>query len=91
MSPAQLAGGDHAAHAPADAQLAVQPDRQRSTRAPNSKRSPTSCSTPTLAILSDEIYEQLIYGDAKPTCFATLRPGLPSARSRSAARARATP
>jgi len=27
-------------------------------------------------ILSDEIYEQLTYGDAKPTCFATLRPGL---------------
>jgi aspartate aminotransferase len=29
-----------------------------------------------LAVLSDEIYEQLTYGDAKPTCFATLRPGL---------------
>src|SRR5438874_1665514 len=28
------------------------------------------------AILSDEIYEQLTYGDAKPTCFATLRPEL---------------
>jgi aspartate aminotransferase len=27
-------------------------------------------------ILSDEIYEQLCYGDAKPTCIATLRPGL---------------
>lgn len=27
-------------------------------------------------ILSDEIYEQLCYGDATPTCFATLRPGL---------------
>ena len=27
-------------------------------------------------ILSDEIYEQLTYGDAKPTCVATLRPGL---------------
>ena len=27
-------------------------------------------------ILSDEIYEQLCYGDAKPTCLATLRPGL---------------
>ena len=27
-------------------------------------------------VLSDEIYEQLTYGDAKPTCFATLRPGL---------------
>ena len=27
-------------------------------------------------MLSDEIYEQLTYGDAKPTCFATLRPGL---------------
>jgi aspartate aminotransferase len=25
------------------------------------------------AILSDEIYEQLTYGDAKPTCIATLR------------------
>jgi aspartate aminotransferase len=28
------------------------------------------------AVLSDEIYEQLTYGDAQPTCFATLRPGL---------------
>ena len=28
------------------------------------------------AILSDEIYEQLTYGDVKPTCLATLRPGL---------------
>ncbi len=29
-----------------------------------------------LAVLSDEIYEQLVYGDARATCFATLRPGL---------------
>jgi aspartate aminotransferase len=29
-----------------------------------------------MAILSDEIYEQLTYGGAKPTCVATLRPGL---------------
>ena len=28
------------------------------------------------AILSDEIYEQLIFGSAKPTCVATLRPWL---------------
>src|SRR5262245_40795672 len=28
------------------------------------------------SILSDEIYEQLTYGDAQPTCFATLRPEL---------------
>jgi aspartate aminotransferase len=27
-------------------------------------------------VLSDEIYEQLCYGDARPTCFATLRPEL---------------
>ena len=27
-------------------------------------------------VLSDEIYEQLTYGDVKPTCFATLRPEL---------------
>src|SRR4051812_27664980 len=27
-------------------------------------------------VLSDEIYEQLCYGDARPTCVATLRPGL---------------
>jgi aspartate aminotransferase len=27
-------------------------------------------------ILSDEIYEQLTFGSAKPTCVATLRPGL---------------
>lgn len=27
-------------------------------------------------ILSDEIYEQLTYGDSKPTCVATLRPAL---------------
>ena len=29
-----------------------------------------------LGVISDEIYEQLVYGDAKATCFATLRPGL---------------
>ncbi len=29
-----------------------------------------------LAVLSDEIYEKLMFGDAKPTCFATLRPEL---------------
>ncbi len=29
-----------------------------------------------VGVLSDEIYEQLTYGDAVPTCFATLRPGL---------------
>lgn len=29
-----------------------------------------------VGVLSDEIYEQLCYGDARPTCFATLRPGL---------------
>jgi aspartate aminotransferase len=29
-----------------------------------------------LAILSDEIYEKLVFGDARATCFATLRPGL---------------
>src|SRR5438105_2636336 len=30
-----------------------------------------------LAVLSDEIYEQLVYGDARATCFAALRPELP--------------
>ena len=29
-----------------------------------------------VGVLSDEIYEQLTYGDVLPTCFATLRPGL---------------
>src|SRR3954469_16705958 len=29
-----------------------------------------------LAVLSDEIYERLVFGDAQATCFATLRPGL---------------
>lgn len=29
-----------------------------------------------LTVISDEIYEQLIYIDEEPTCFATLRPGL---------------
>jgi aspartate aminotransferase len=29
-----------------------------------------------LAVISDEIYEKLIFGDAAATCFATLRPGL---------------
>jgi aspartate aminotransferase len=29
-----------------------------------------------LAVLSDEIYERLVYGKAQATCFATLRPGL---------------
>jgi aspartate aminotransferase len=29
-----------------------------------------------VGVLSDEIYEQLTYGQALPTCFAALRPGL---------------
>ncbi|MFO0965576.1 MAG: pyridoxal phosphate-dependent aminotransferase [Gemmataceae bacterium] len=29
-----------------------------------------------LGVISDEIYEKLVFGDATPTCFATLRPGL---------------
>ncbi len=29
-----------------------------------------------LAVLSDEIYERLVFGDAKATCFAALRPEL---------------
>jgi aspartate aminotransferase len=29
-----------------------------------------------VAVLSDEIYERLIFGNAAATCFATLRPGL---------------
>ncbi len=29
-----------------------------------------------LAVMSDEIYEKLVYGEARATCFATLRPAL---------------
>lgn len=29
-----------------------------------------------IGVISDEIYEQLVYGAARATCFATLRPGL---------------
>jgi aspartate aminotransferase len=29
-----------------------------------------------LSVLSDEIYEKLVFGEATATCFATLRPGL---------------
>ena len=29
-----------------------------------------------LSVLSDEIYEKLVFGSAKPTCFASLRPEL---------------
>ncbi len=29
-----------------------------------------------LSVMSDEIYERLTFGEAKPTCFATLRPEL---------------
>src|SRR5206468_3423276 len=32
--------------------------------------------TTNVGVLSDEIYEQLCYDGATPTCFATLRPGL---------------
>lgn len=32
--------------------------------------------TDKVGVLSDEIYEQLTYEGAEPTCFATLRPGL---------------
>lgn len=33
--------------------------------------------TTDVGVLSDEIYEQLTYDPTTPTCFATLRPGLP--------------
>ncbi len=36
-------------------------------------------------VLSDEIYEQLTYGDETPTCFATLRPASPTGPSQSLA------
>ena len=55
----------------------VQPDRHRLHAARSWKRWPTWSSTRGLAVLSDEIYEQLVFGDARATCFATLRPGLP--------------
>jgi aspartate aminotransferase len=29
-----------------------------------------------LVVISDEIYERIVYGDARATCFASLRPGL---------------
>jgi aspartate aminotransferase len=29
-----------------------------------------------MAVISDEIYEKLVFGNAEATCFATLRPGL---------------
>src|SRR3954463_7598404 len=32
--------------------------------------------TDAVGVISDEIYEQLLYGDSQATCFATLRPGL---------------
>src|SRR4051812_15680590 len=32
--------------------------------------------TDQVGVISDEIYEQLLYGDSVATCFATLRPGL---------------
>lgn len=32
--------------------------------------------TTDIAVLSDEIYERLVFGDARATCFATLRPEL---------------
>lgn len=34
------------------------------------------CLEKNVGVISDEIYEQLVYGNAKATCFATLRPGL---------------
>jgi aspartate aminotransferase len=30
-----------------------------------------------IGVISDEIYEKLVFGNARATCFATLRPGLP--------------
>ncbi len=34
------------------------------------------CLEAKLGIISDEIYERLVFGNVKATCFATLRPGL---------------
>ena len=38
-----------------------------------------------VGVLSDEIYEQLTYGDATADLFRDLRPGLADGRSRSPA------
>ena len=69
-------GGGHAPHQAADDQQPVQPDGRglRPRRAGGAGR--RGARRPTSGVLSDEIYEQLTYGDAQPTCFATLRPGL---------------
>src|SRR4029078_10970084 len=38
------------------------------------------CLEKNIGVISDEIYEQLVYGNAKATCFATLRPGVAEQR-----------
>ena len=70
------AGRHHAAQQAADAQLAVATRPAPSTRGRSWRRWPTWSSDSKLAVLSDEIYEQLVFGDARATCFATLRPEL---------------
>ena len=76
MTPAQLKAAITPRSPPADAQLAVATRPGPSTPARSWRRWPTWCCARISACISDEIYEKLVYGDARATCFATLRPGL---------------
>ena len=68
-------GGRHAADQAAHDQQPVEPDG-RGLRSRRAEALADAVLETDVGVLSDEIYEQLTYGDARPTCFATLRPGL---------------
>ncbi len=76
MTPAQLKAAITPRTPAGDAQLAVQSRPAPSTRRQELEALADVVLELRAGVLSDEIYEQLVYGDAQATCFATLRPGL---------------
>jgi aspartate aminotransferase len=73
-SPRADARGPDAQDARGHAQLAVQPTGSVYTRDELAELLDVILRHSDAAVLSDEIYEQLTYGDATPTCLAALRP-----------------
>ena len=63
-----------AAHARDRAQQPVEPDRRGLRRARRSRRSRRSSSRRTCSSISDDIYRQLVYGDAKYVSIAAISP-----------------
>ena len=76
LTPAATAQGDHRPHDDPAGLLARRIRPAACTRPRSWGRWPTSCWNANLTVVSDEIYERLIYGNHRFASFATVRPGM---------------